>query len=233
MKLYVCFLCYVLIFQFLLLEGQSQEIIHKTVDFKWAVLQKDRNKNITSVTPDKLTDTRYTNEIIITEKDQFKIFFQPEKNAYIYIFLYKSNKDLIILFPQNKNQFKEYIYFGNSFFLPAENTWLNFNKQTGMAKIYFIASANHITKLEKLIQNLLDLLDQNTEKTIQTGRIKQKIIHEIINLKKQHLHNDAYTGLPVPIAGSIRGEEKKLHFNATHMQIKNFYLKTIFFKYRK
>lgn len=234
MKPYVCLIYYIFIFLFPIQENHSQE--HDFLsEFKWTILHKDKNNRIMSVQPGKqenLNITQKNNEISATKYDQFKIYLQPGKNAYIYIYLYRSNKELIILFPQNIKRFENNIYFSNNFYLPAENSWLSFKRQKDTAKIYFIASTKRLTKLETLNQRLLELIGKSTETKIQTGRLKQQILHEIILLKRKNIEMEEYTELPIQIAGSIRGEEKKIQFTASCMQIKNLFIKTILFKYK-
>lgn len=92
---------------------------------------------------------------ILKSGDQYKIIFSPDKESYVYIFQVDSAGQVFQLFPMesfkgvvvnNLNPVKS----GKTYILPAASKVFTLDKQTGLERIYFIASKEQDTELESL-----------------------------------------------------------------------------------
>jgi hypothetical protein len=92
---------------------------------------------------------------ILASGDHYKIIFSPDKESYVYIFQVDSAGQVFQLFPMkafkgagldNMNPVKS----GKTYILPAANKAFTLDKQTGLERIYFIASKEQDTELESL-----------------------------------------------------------------------------------
>ena len=90
---------------------------------------------------------------ILKTGDHYKIIFSPDKESYVYIFQLDSSGQVFQLFPMkgfkgagadNLNPVKN----GKTYILPAANKAFTLDKQTGLERIYFVASKERDTELE-------------------------------------------------------------------------------------
>ena len=200
-------------------KSYSEEKNINQISFHWALLNK-KNNIIRSL------DCRH--EVKINKNDFLSFFIQPLKNAYIYLYLYDTEKKLYFLFPSELNDFKNETYYEKKFFIPKGDNYLIFKNQSGKIKFFLLASKSRLKNLEKLTNDYLRYTDNINKSNIRIEIAKQKILHYILELKHQFNQKRIKAETPVPFAGSIRGEKNNVQFEATLVQTDKTYVKTIY-----
>ncbi|MBF0225168.1 MAG: DUF4384 domain-containing protein [Desulfobacterales bacterium] len=114
---------------------------------------------------------------VLRSGDRYKIIFTPEKDCYVYIFQVDSLEQVFALFPMENSE--NPVKKGLTYYAPGTSKSFRLDKNTGIEKIYFIASKAKNTELEDLSKKLDDL------------RIKQdhKQADKIQNEIKQHFRS--------------------------------------------
>jgi hypothetical protein len=111
-----------------------------------------------------------TNESILSSGDHYKIIFTPSQACYVYIFQVDSSHKIYSLFPMesfggvtvnNLNPAQA----GTTYFLPAEKKSFVLDQQTGVEKIYFLASQQRDLELEAQYQQVFEAQQQQNLET--------------------------------------------------------------------
>ena len=193
----------------------------KLTVFRWALIN---TKNIV-----KAVDC---NDIVkISPNDKYKLFFQPVKNSYIYLYLFNSSKNLYCLFPKNPDDFKnirDKSYYNKDFMIPLDKEYFNFGEKSGKENIFILASNTRLKKLENLTARFLKLKPGNTISKIKKDETKQSIVHEIKKMINETSQYDRNPTRQEPYAGIIRGELSRNGFETTFVQTNRTYIESIF-----
>ena len=96
---------------------------------------------------------------LLQSGDQYKVIFTPSEDAYVYIYQVDSNDQVFQLFPMKKfgrtvlNNLNP-VRGGETYFLPNKSKAFYLDDQTGLERIYLIASREPKTELEALYRQL-------------------------------------------------------------------------------
>ena len=214
-KIIICFLLSIILF----ISGFAEDIPGNSICFNWAFVYKNLEDEIQSLDFSKQVN-------YFESGTRLKIYLEPIQQAYIYLLLYDTNKDLFLLFPERENGlFSEYTQ-GASFYIPARTKWFYLKNTGGLEIFYLIVSATRCHKLEQVIEEYLLLKEKKSVSLSLLNNAKQVILDEIHAVKKE---NSIFKGLiekPVIIAGDYRGENNILE-HVYRIQAENFYAKTI------
>ena len=113
--------------------GGAQSQGGATLTLKWALigLEKGGTKRVIdfSATPS------------VRAGDRLQVYIEALTSAHVYLFLYDSNKNLTLLYPENPRAPAAPGGEGGGRILPAEDEWFTFDEATGEEQFYLLASA--------------------------------------------------------------------------------------------
>lgn len=166
--------------------------------------------------------------------DQLKIFFEVQKDCFVYL-IYHSSQDLLdMLFPHDLQQFVQDYNILVKNYIPPGNQWFELDQHVGIETFYLLASAKQLNQLESLFGQY------ESAQPTQKEELKQKILAEIKNLRWQHRNFKKHVERPVPIIGSRRGAgkvDKPESFDVADLAIEisaqNFYSRTFTIDHRQ
>jgi hypothetical protein len=134
--------------------------------------------------------------------DQFKFFFELQKDCFVYLFYHSSQDLLEILFSNDLQQFNQGFKVLRKNYIPPGNQWFVLDNHVGIETFYLLASAQRLNHLEFLFGQYM------SAQFSQKDELKQKILKEIKYLRWQNRNFKKHVERPVPIIGSRRGLEK-------------------------
>ncbi|MBN2536189.1 MAG: DUF4384 domain-containing protein [Spirochaetales bacterium] len=204
----------ILLFAFQLLFTEQSE--NDNLIFRWAFLLRDDRGVLT------VLNQKYPS-IPLKAGDTFKIFLQPVKNAYIYLFLYDAEEELYILFPE---KFKKEIKEGEHYYLPDDTNWYYIKEGVGTEKFYLIVSTSRLLEIEKLYKVYTELLAKSVSRE-KKYNAKHRVIEKIEILLKEKTAFSGIVELPYPVAGEWRALLDEDEFNAIEVKTEEFYAKKI------
>lgn len=185
--------------------------------FKWAFIHRINYSDV------EVLD--FSKKVTLFSGDCLKIFVKPIQNAFIYIYLYDSQKQLSLLFPESFKDFEKNYRSGESYFVPGED-WFILDENLGIETFYLLASETRLTDLEKLTMEYLNAPKRKKEK------LKLNVLLEIKTVKKNFSQFKTVAEKPVPIAGSVRGINENIEGKAYQVEALQFYGKTLRFEHR-
>lgn len=192
------------------------------VEFKWALVARidpeGRNK-LVNIAKDALTKDFKLN---VVPGDKIGVYIEPVENAYIYLYLLDSRKNLELIFPtsMNKNTIESEFTPRKATYIPGKYEWFTFDENRGTETFYLIASKNRLTKLEELTNSYIDADEGNKEFA------KQNLLDEFTGVKKDIAFKTTLER-PLSYGGIIRGLEIDIARLAVEVEAENFYSKTI------
>lgn len=188
--------------------------------FRWAFVKNN------SMHQDQMLD--FSSIPVVKSGDEMRIVLEPLSNAYIYLYLYDSSKNLSVIFPDNFSQFDSKDYNGNVYYIPDQG-WFSLVDPTGKEHFYMLASSLRQERLEQL--TLAYKLNPNAE-------TRAAVLSEIKSLRKKHSKLTAEAEVGLSIAGTIktfRGPGQNAStadtIKPTEVRAKRFYGKTIRLKH--
>lgn len=185
------------------------------LSFKYAFIRK---------APDKVTEEilDFAQKPQVKTGDQLRIFLQPIENAFLYVFLESSQKNLDLMFPETPDAYDNTFEMKKNYYVPGKTTWFEVDKNKGDERFYILASSERLTGLEEITKKYL-ANNKNDE-------YKAKVLEEIKNVRQSFSRLASNTETGVPIAGTFRTrglDDSTIIGNATHVDAKQFYGKTL------
>jgi len=98
-------------------------------------------------------DIRFPQEekITLTTNDNYRLVIQPASECYIYTYQLDSCGELVKLFPNNVyTSVQNPLQQEQTYHVPSEPNWLYLGEKEGEERIYVVASAQPVQKLEEL-----------------------------------------------------------------------------------
>ena len=187
--------------------------------FDWAFVKRGLDGEAGSID--------FSRRVRISSNDLFKIYIQPLRGAYIYLYLYDVQKELYLLFPERFEDFDDRDYLGQKYYLPDGDAWFSLDDSRGVEKFYLLASVERLTRLEALTEEYTLLYDNRKGSSGETNTARQRVLDEIVSIRKQHSQFVITAEKPVPIAGGVRGQNADLEKLATRINAEGFYTKTL------
>jgi len=177
------------------------------VQFSWAVLT-DTDKGIRPLdfsTPQKLkTGTT------------IQIYIEQKPGVFIYLYLLDSSGGLDFLFPGDTDFYTTVSPTDRIFRIPADTDRFELTPPGGQEKLYLLASATRLVRLEELTASYLEQPDDPARKA--------EVIQELKVIRREHSDLAQTTETSVPVAGTIRSRGVLFDsFEATKVNAVDFY----------
>ncbi|MGA2641950.1 MAG: DUF4384 domain-containing protein [Spirochaetia bacterium] len=167
----------------------------------------------------------FSERVAVAPGDLFKIYIQPVKNTFIYLFLYDAQGALQLLFPERFEVFTEPSYLQKQFFIPEGENWFALDNAKGVERFYLLASRERLTTLESLTLAHQKVADAKSSATV-IGAARQAVLNEIAQLRTKHSQLTIAAEKPVTIAGGTRGINASVAKAGTRIEAAEFYIKT-------
>ncbi len=153
--------------------------------------------------------------------DRLQVYLEALTSAYIYLFLYDSNKDLTLLYPENPRAPAAPVGEGGGRILPAEDEWFAFDATAGEEQFYILASAKRLSRLEDLTAAWA--------RNQKSAEAKARVLEEIKAQRRLHSGLTAAVEKGVPMAGTFqtRALAPEILGEATLVEAKGFYARTL------
>jgi len=192
------------------------------IQYNWAFVARGGdagNRRIGVVTKDTSLNTG----------DEFKLFVNLVKPAFIYVIHKNSNNELSLLFPYDSAMFQKDYKLDKNYYIPKGREWFRLDKNTGTETFYVLASSERLTDLEN---DLRAYLKSAIDKKPDAAAF---VVNEIKDIKKRFRTFATIAERPISIAGNVRGEKKPavdpdrvdIAQFASEILANNFFSKTI------
>lgn len=135
---------------------------------------------------------RITDDITLHSGDQLKMLLAPVTTCFVYVLRESPAGELSVLFPSPTGALPADYRAGASYSIPAGSDWLELGAKTGIERIYLIASAARLTRLETLLQNKSP---------------SKEVVGELAALRRQYAKVD-WAERPISIGGQVRGKKQ-------------------------
>jgi hypothetical protein len=87
----------------------------------------------------------------LTADDNYRLVMQPAGDLYVYVYQLDSRGELAKLFPNNVyTSVQNSLQQGQTYYVPSDPNWFHLCKKEGEERIYVVASAQPVRKLEEL-----------------------------------------------------------------------------------
>ncbi|MCX7038232.1 MAG: DUF4384 domain-containing protein [Spirochaetes bacterium] len=195
--------------------GGAQSQGGATLTLKWALigLEKGGTKRVIdfSATPS------------VRAGDRLQVYIEALTSAYVYLFLYDSNKDLTLLYPEAPRAPALPGGEGGGRLLPGEEEWFAFDEARGEEQFYLLASTKRLARLEDLTAAWV--------KNTKSAEAKARVLDEIKAQRRLHSGLTAAVEKGVPMAGTFQSRALKPDIigEATLVEAKGFYIRTLRF----
>jgi hypothetical protein len=137
------------------------------------------------------------NEITLKTGDELKVFFNRITPSFAYVLHEDAKRDFTMLYPEGQLPAK-FAPSTGSHYIPAEPDWFELDGETGIERLYLIASATPLTALEKLLS------DYEAAKPADRSAIRRQIYLEMARFEKQPA-SAPWSERPVTMGGQVRG----------------------------
>jgi hypothetical protein len=157
--------------------------------------------------------------------DKLQIYFRPESEIYLYLFLYDTHKDLYLLFPDSPDYYENSKLEQEDIYIPGDFDSFEWDDSKGTERFYLLASNERLVDIEEKTKRYID--------SNQDGKLKSQLYDAIVSLRKQKSNLTAPSEKPVAIAGTVRtrGSGTDIAGQATLVEAESFYAKTLRLKH--
>jgi Domain of unknown function (DUF4384) len=165
------------------------------IQYNWAFVARGGNpgnRRIGVVTKDTSLKTG----------DEFKLFVNLVKPAFIYVIHKSSANELSLLFPYDSAMFEKDYKLDKNYYIPKGREWYRLDKNTGTETFYVLASSERLTDLEN---DLHAYFKSATDKKPDAALF---VVNEIKDIKKRFRTFATIAERPISIAGNVRGEKQ-------------------------
>lgn len=177
------------------------------VQFSWAVL---------TGTDGGLRPLDFTTPPKLKNGATIQIYLEQKPGVYLYLYLIDSSGEVAFLFPGEKDFYSKVAPADRVFRLPADTDQFELTPPGGQEKLYLLAAANRLGKLEEVTAAFLAQPDD--------PRRKEEVIKELKRLRQEHSTLAQTTETSVPVAGTIRSRGVLFDsFEATRVNAVDFY----------
>ena len=170
-----------------------------------------------------------TKDTSLKTGDEFKLFVNMVKPAFIYVIHKSSTDELSVLFPYDSAMFQKDYKLDKNYYIPKGREWFRLDKNTGTETFYVLASSERLTDLEN---DLHAYFTSTIDKKAVAAAI---VVNEIKDIKKRFRTFATIAERPISIAGNVRGEKQPavnpdrvdIAQFASEILANNFFSKTI------
>ncbi len=190
------------------------------VFFKFGIFKKDENKKTSTVEYDKVNK--------LHKNEFYKIYINPIKNAYVYLYLLDAKNNLFLIFPKNLDFFNKEYSLKKEFYIPEDKEdWFIFEEGIGTEKLFLLVSTERLARLENLTEKFLNHKSKGNTNRILTA--KSDVINEIIRTNKANSDFLTYAEKPIPFMGTHRTVKNERFI--IEVKAEKFYSKIIRFEH--
>lgn len=193
--------------------GDAQSQGGAALSLKWAFvgIEKSGQKRVID----------FATSPTVRSDDRLQVYIEALTSAHVYLFLYDSNKDLTLLYPENPRAPAAPVGAGGGRILPAEDEWFAFDAAAGEEQFYLLASVKRLSRLEDLTAAWV--------KNQKSAEAKARVLEEIKAQRRLHSGLTAAVEKGVPMAGTFQSRAMGPEFlgEATLVEAKGFYARTL------
>jgi hypothetical protein len=115
---------------------------------------------------------------ILQSKVEFKVQFETNKNAYVYILIYVSLNKASLLFPDPKIKLYNNVKANTSYTVPASGRWFWLDENVGIETVYVLASESPLDNIKALLLEMEDV-DEPKKKVMEFVKGKASVVRAI------------------------------------------------------
>lgn len=165
------------------------------IAFNWAFVANTGSGKSETLVP-------VTRDTVLQSGDQFKMMVALQNQCFVYVLFKTSDGEILKLFPENFDIYQRSDNIQQrKFYLPGEDSWFTLDENTGVEKVYLLASHNRLSELEKLLNTYAISEDKK--------QIAADIVLFIKKTRQQYGRFTISAERPVRIGGTFRNVEKK------------------------
>ena len=168
----------------------------------------------------------FSERVAVAAGDLFKIYIEPVRSTFVYLFLYDAQGALQLLFPERFDVFTEPSYLQKQYFIPEGENWFSLDNAKGIERFYLLASRERLTRLETLALAHQKAAGDGKSSAAVIGAARQAVLDEIARLRTKHSQLRIAAEKPVTIAGAMRGLNAAVAKEGTRIEAAEFYTKT-------
>jgi S1-C subfamily serine protease len=137
---------------------------------------------------------------ILQSRDEFKVQFETNKDAYVYILIYDSLNKANLLFPDSKIRLDNKVKANKSYTIPESGHWFWLDENVGVETVYILASESPLDNIKALLVGM-EGADEPEKKVMEFVKGKDSIMRAI---SFRHIDGKAFKEIL-----SIKDVEKK------------------------
>lgn len=151
------------------------------------------------------------NEIFeITPECRYRVYFKTGKALFVYVFLYTTDENITLLFPEDVRFFGVILKPGIIYSIPEpEDQWLSPEENTRIKNLYFLAVPGREKRLERFTRQFLALSNTAKPAPGKVETIKNKLIEEIIRVNRRNNRYVLYAEKPNTYSGNVQNDENQ------------------------
>ena len=194
-----------------------------SVKFSWALVcqqQEEASKPI----------DYHASVIPMHSGDRFKIYLKPITPCFIYLYLYDSQGNLYLVFPEDFEFFEQNTRPPRNYELPGVNSWFYLDENNGVELFYLIVSTQRLEKLERSTVRHLSAAGRS-ESSGAAAAVKHEVLDEIKRLIKESSYLSSSAEKPIAVAGHFRGIRQDTELKGISIEASEIYVQTIRLKH--
>jgi hypothetical protein len=188
------------------------------VRFSWAFVHQGEDGTSKAID--------YSQSIVkLHSGDRFRIYLKPQSACYAYLYLYDSQRQLFLFFPESFDFWKTGYQVDQLYSLPRADGWFYLDEHAGVEVFYLILSDRRLPELEADTAAYLEQKSKDgAERTLTR---KYRVIDRIRTMLKDSSHLAGAVEKPVAVAGDFRGVGEEDIVHGVTVKAGSIYVRTI------
>jgi Domain of unknown function (DUF4384) len=165
-------------------------------------------------------------EVTLKTGDELKIFISQVTPSFAYVLHEDTKREFEVFYPEGSFS-KSAAASKGSHYIPPED-WFKLDEETGLERIYLVASTTRLTALEQLLDEYASV------KAAARSGVPTRIITELARLDKQHA-TPPWSERPVTMGGQVRGPKPPkpdVALNATEVTAPGYFSRVLVIDHR-
>ena len=125
---------------------------------------------------------------ILQSKDKFKVQFETNKDAYVYILMHDSLNKAILLFPDPQINVKNHVEASTKYAVPTSDRWFWLDENVGNETIFVLASESPLDNIKALLL-AMENVDEPKHKIMEFAKDSGSVVGEI---SFRHIDDNAF-----------------------------------------
>jgi S1-C subfamily serine protease len=138
---------------------------------------------------------------ILQSKDKFKVQFEINKDAYVYIIIHDSLNNANLLFPDPKIKLSNNVKANSSYIVPTSERWFWLDENVGLETVYVLASESSLDNIKALLLAIEDV-DEPKQKIMEFVNGKSSVVRAV---SFRHIDDNVFKEITV-----VKDTEKKM-----------------------